>query len=149
MIVREDVSLFVDNHARAQATLGSRSLIGKIKEAIKKVLEWLLVLIVLRTHLAVAARDGPSLPRPSALNHLGRRNIHNRRLHFAHNRSKGARQLHRVRNRQRRGVGGGRGMRCSHASGSHSTDHNADGQCDCNQKGRENFAISRPSSEFN
>src|SRR6267143_628305 len=78
----------------------------------------------------------------SALNHLGRRNIHNRRLHFAHNRSKGARQLHRVRNRQRRGVRGGRRMRCSHASGSHGTDHNADGQCDCNQKGREKVAIS-------
>src|ERR1700680_2694399 len=59
VIVRENVTLFVDNHARAQTALSGGSLVGKIKKAIKKILKWLLVLFprtLPRTHLAVAAR---------------------------------------------------------------------------------------------
>src|SRR5712671_1773900 len=61
VIVREDVSLFVDNHARPQTPLGSGSLVRKIKEAIEEVLKGLLVLVILGAHLAVWRGTTPTL----------------------------------------------------------------------------------------
>src|SRR5579862_338655 len=57
MVVRQDVTLFVDNDAGTETSLGSWPLIGEIEEAIEEVLErlLLLLLIVIRSHLIAAA----------------------------------------------------------------------------------------------
>ena len=109
VIVRQDEALLVDDHAGAQAALRRRPLIRKIEEAVEKVLERLLILLVVirRAQFAAAiALPGRCAASPALLDHLRGRNIDHRRLHLLHDRGKGARQLHGIGNRQRRSTHG-------------------------------------------
>ena len=125
VIVRQNKTLLIDDHARAQAAFGRRAFVRKIEEAVEKVLERLLilvlaVLVIRRTHLATAiALPWRCAPFSMLLDHLRGRNIYDRRLHLFHDAGKGARQLHGIWNRQRRSTNGRSGMRGADMSGDH------------------------------
>ena len=115
VIVGEDKSLLVDDHARTKAALRSRPLIGKIEEPIEKILKWLLLLVALlitRAHLVSIARLALGIA-AGALAAV--RSITcvveiftTAGCTLLHDRGKGAGQLHGIRNCQRRAAGTGR-----------------------------------------
>ncbi len=45
VVVREDEALLIDDHARTQAALGVRRVIGRIEEAVEEILEWVAAVI--------------------------------------------------------------------------------------------------------
>src|SRR4029077_5725433 len=104
------------------AAFRSGSLVRKIEEAIKKILEWLFLVFIraalrtrVRAHLSTVTMRGRGAPM-APLDHLRRRNIYDGRLHFGHDRGKGARHLHRIGNRKwRAAADSDRRMRCAHA----------------------------------
>src|SRR5689334_3140375 len=83
MVVRQNVTLLVDNHPRTKAVLCHWSRVGEIKKVVPEVAERALEF----------ARE-PWLFRRAM--HLRGRNVYHRGLHILNNRSKSARQMNRI-----------------------------------------------------
>jgi len=136
VIVGEDETLFVDDHAGAEAAFGVGAFIGRLEKTIEEIFE------------GIAEAAFRFLAAFRLFHDLSGGNINDRGADLFRNGGKGIRKDHGIGQRKERGAGGALVVSGLGVAGDHGADHDAEAQGKDNEQGGENFAAAHPDVEF-